>query len=73
MTEQKPAGYCYIHDVVEPDQEDGIRCFECKHEYKSEEELVREFNKAMRSFIADRDDAVTLKDVPFCPLCLHDL
>ena len=63
--------HCWSHDVDEPDQPAYISCFECKHVYRSAEELVAEHNKHLDP--AWNEPAVTDPElVHCCPLCIHD-
>ncbi len=73
--------HCYVHHVDE--LFDAFRvCFECKHAYRTERELIDTFNAVMTQ--ADAEAAANgwapLEFVPvddaeqifFCPFCTHD-
>lgn len=68
---------CWIHRVLEPFEEGDYRyCYECGHVYKTEQELLDEFNKECKEVCNSCDhkhvDKTSGVDIFFCPLCLHD-
>jgi hypothetical protein len=70
---------CAIHHVVEPFVKGrSIQCFECKHVYFGEHSLMEEWKhhineRAQETVISPAVVKVlTIDDIPFCPLCLHD-
>jgi hypothetical protein len=77
--------WCYGHNAVEPIPEGVIPylcCFECKHAYLTEAELVAEHNKIvteMNEYSARHElpnpviPLVTSAEFIYtCPLCIHD-
>lgn len=57
-----------------------ITCFECKHQYQNEQEVITTWNKEIVDHVLDQwlrqgnkpNYAKTLDNVLFCPNCLHD-
>jgi len=73
--------HCWSHDV----DEDGPHyraCLECGHLYRTEAELVTEYNKGVREVNASPlprwpgetrvPEITSVNDAWFCPLCMHD-
>jgi hypothetical protein len=84
-TDACTAVHCCYHHVDEPPPEGGAYfqvCFECKHGYMTEQELVDTFNAVMRQMNedAEKNGWTPIEFVPvddadqifFCPLCSHD-
>jgi hypothetical protein len=74
---------CHIHDEDEKVIGSFLVCFECKHVYMTEQELidayneVRELSKAPLKEAGMRTDHIvpvtSADDVSYCGLCLHDI
>lgn len=66
---------CAIHDKDEPTEGAFRICFECKHVFKTAQEVIDEHKEAIdRMLVEDRvyvsDPEILAAD--FCPLCIHD-
>lgn len=85
LTPEQYNKFCHIHDKLEEDN--GYhRCFECGHLYLTSDELVTTYNdKGLDVHNALKDPYMIeheldigkyrpaeLKDIFFCPHCLHD-
>ena len=62
--------HCYSHGVDESDAGAYRVCFECKHVYRSPEELQREWTENAPPDLRD-EPAPPADEIGFCPLCLH--
>ena len=64
---------CFVHDVNEADTRTSVRCFECKHVYLTEADMVETWNNMIEELgTGPSSKAKSVSDIPFCPLCLHD-
>ena len=64
--------HCYSHGVDESDVGMWRACLECRHVYRSPEELRREWTDNAPPDLPDRDTPPPVEQIYFCPLCLHD-
>ena len=76
VNQHEPSGecgdlHCYSHDLDEPDEGAWRACFECKHVYRSPEELQREWTQNAPPDLAGLAPP-PVEDIYFCPLCMHD-
>lgn len=44
-------------------------CFECGHVYRTADEMIYEYTSNGQD---DYGPDVSVEEIPFCPLCLHD-
>lgn len=58
---------CAIHEGMEPVTKTGTVCFECRHSYSDDQEILDTFREEFPGTKTDSAD-----EVNFCPLCLHD-
>lgn len=71
--------HCWIHDVDEFETPTTYRvCFECKHVYQAEQELVDAYNRVVTEMNASGkgEEPISLRasaeEIYFCQLCMHD-
>jgi hypothetical protein len=70
--------YCFIHHEDEPVPQDCfLICYECKHVYRTPQDLVNEHNAAMDMIheLGEKWTPVTVErveDIYSCPVCIHD-
>ena len=69
-TDECAAVHCWGHDLDEPREDVWRECFECKHAYRSPEELRREWAKYAPPEMRN-DPAPAVLDIDFCPVCMH--
>lgn len=74
QTMMPTAGYCWIHNVDEPDKPgDYLRCFECKHVYRKSTDLELAYIDNWPGPLPEGVSQPPKADsIYFCPLCLHD-
>ena len=63
--------HCWSHDLDEPGAGAWRICFECKHVYRSPEELQREWKDNAPPDLRG-EPAPPVDKIYFCPLCMHD-
>lgn len=63
--------HCYSHGTDEAAEGGWRVCFECKHVYRTAEELQREWAANAPPDIRGRP-APPVEQIYFCPLCMHD-
>lgn len=66
------AVHCWGHDVDEDSEGAWRVCFECKHAYRSPDELQREWVANAPPDLPDRETPPPVERIYFCPLCMHD-
>lgn len=70
--------FCRVHHQPEPIPQDCfLICFECKHVFRTDRDLVDEHNGTMAAFAepGERWTPLTVDevdDVLSCPVCAHD-
>lgn len=62
--------HCFWHDVDEPGEPYRV-CYECRHAFMTEAELLAEHNRQLARYpeLAPETDAAR---VFCCPFCIHD-
>ncbi len=81
--EQECWSECQIHDTDEEMVPGGIICSECWHAYPTLEDLLKEWKELNENVfantgnshykeVAEKAMTLELKQIPFCPTCLHD-
>jgi hypothetical protein len=65
--------HCYWHHVDESDEGAYRVCFECKHVYRTAEDLRAAFMAEVAPcYSAPPSEAPAVEEIWGCPLCAHD-
>jgi hypothetical protein len=71
--------FCCVHHEAEPVPQDCfLICFECKHVFRTAQDLVAEHNATMAEFAGPDETWAPVAveqvgEIFSCPMCAHDL
>ena len=63
--------YCHHHDTYEVVVEGAPHCFECKHQFKSGDDLIYQEVEWRRLLDCSTIEPPKLEEIYSCPFCAH--